>query len=358
LINKTPTYLTLPSRIKPPRKPKDCANKPAASVPPLPVQIEELRGMRLFDEDFYRDQYPDIAKLADPLTHYVQHGCRKQRMPNEWFDIKYIRNDHPELDRSGSNPLWYFGRFLRHEREVKTRSDMHRWGFCPVCGCRRLFIAHFDTNDSFNNLRCIGCNGAPRDRAVAMLLDRHVPGWRERAHVHESSPCTDCLKMTAGSYSSSQFYADEALGKVVNGFRNENLEAMTFKDGTFDVMAAIEVIEHVFHPDAMVREMVRCVKPGGWVVFTTIPGGLPVSRPRAMLDDASGEITHLHPPVYHGNPIGDGALLTWDFGQDFDDNIRIWAPDAELIHWSDADERLGIIPGGIPHIYLLHKRAA
>jgi hypothetical protein len=69
-------------------------------------------------------------------------------------------------------------------------------------------------------------------------------------------------------------------------------------------------------------------------------------------------VEHFFPPVYHGNPIGDGALLTWDFGLDFDDNIREWSGGAELTHWCQADEPLGIIPGGIPHIYLLRKPAA
>ncbi len=41
------------------------------------------------------------------------------------------------------------------------------------------------------------------------------------------------------------------------------------EDGTADVTAAIEVIEHVENPRAFVRELTRAVKPGGWVVVTT-----------------------------------------------------------------------------------------
>jgi SAM-dependent methyltransferase len=193
---------------------------------------------------------------------------------------------------------------------------------------------------------------------VAVLLDEHLPGWRKKASVHESSPCTPCLKMLAGDYSASQYYPDKRPGSMVKGFRNENIEKLTFKDNAFDIVAALEVIEHVFNPADMVREMVRCTRPGGIAVFTTVPGGIPVSRPRARLDEKTGEVEHFFPPVYHGNPIGDGALLTWDFGLDFDDNIREWSGGAELTHWCEADEKLGIIPGGIPHIYLLRKPAA
>jgi glycosyltransferase involved in cell wall biosynthesis/SAM-dependent methyltransferase len=325
--------------------------------PPLLVQAEQLRDMKLFDEDFYRQQYPDIAQIQDPLGHYVLHGFREQRMPNDWFDFQYIRQSCQEIDHQGVNPLWYYGTFLK-DSGIKTRSDMRRWGYCPVCERRRLFLAHFDTEDSFNNLRCIACNGAPRDRAVAVLLDELLPGWRKKASVHESSPCTPCLKMLAGDYSASQYYPDKRPGSMVKGFRNENIEKLTFKDNSFDIVAALEVIEHVFNPEDMVREMVRCTKPGGIAVFTTVPGGIPISRPRARLDEKTGEVEHFFPPVYHGNPIGDGALLTWDFGLDFDDNIREWSGGAELTHWCEADEKLGIIPGGIPHIYLLKKPAA
>jgi 2-polyprenyl-3-methyl-5-hydroxy-6-metoxy-1,4-benzoquinol methylase len=40
-------------------------------------------------------------------------------------------------------------------------------------------------------------------------------------------------------------------------------------DGTADVAAAVEVIEHLENPRAFVRELARVTKPGGWIVVTT-----------------------------------------------------------------------------------------
>src|SRR5205823_1363747 len=40
-------------------------------------------------------------------------------------------------------------------------------------------------------------------------------------------------------------------------------------DETADVVAAVETIEHLENPRAFMRELVRLVKPGGWVVVTT-----------------------------------------------------------------------------------------
>ena len=40
-------------------------------------------------------------------------------------------------------------------------------------------------------------------------------------------------------------------------------------DASVDVAAAVEVIEHLDHPRAFVRELARIVRPGGWVVVST-----------------------------------------------------------------------------------------
>ena len=40
-------------------------------------------------------------------------------------------------------------------------------------------------------------------------------------------------------------------------------------DASADVAAAVETIEHLENPRALTRELVRLVKPGGWVILTT-----------------------------------------------------------------------------------------
>ena len=40
-------------------------------------------------------------------------------------------------------------------------------------------------------------------------------------------------------------------------------------DASADVAAAVETIEHVENPRALARELVRLVKPGGWIILTT-----------------------------------------------------------------------------------------
>jgi 2-polyprenyl-3-methyl-5-hydroxy-6-metoxy-1,4-benzoquinol methylase len=54
-------------------------------------------------------------------------------------------------------------------------------------------------------------------------------------------------------------------------FTQINLEsgAAPLPDGCADVAAAVETIEHLENPRALVRELLRLAQPNGWVVVTT-----------------------------------------------------------------------------------------
>jgi 2-polyprenyl-3-methyl-5-hydroxy-6-metoxy-1,4-benzoquinol methylase len=54
-------------------------------------------------------------------------------------------------------------------------------------------------------------------------------------------------------------------------FREADLDRdpLPLDDGTADVAAGVEVIEHLENPRAFVRELVRVTRPGGWIVITT-----------------------------------------------------------------------------------------
>jgi ubiquinone/menaquinone biosynthesis C-methylase UbiE len=45
-------------------------------------------------------------------------------------------------------------------------------------------------------------------------------------------------------------------------------ENLPFRDNSFNVVISIEVLEHVKRPAAMLREVYRILKPGGWFYFT------------------------------------------------------------------------------------------
>jgi SAM-dependent methyltransferase len=172
----------------------------------------------------------------------------------------------------------------------------------------------------------------PRQRHLQTVLDETVSGWNQLV-VHESSPSNDLLSRLCTDYSASQFFPDVPRGEFRDGVRSEDVEALTFADESIDVFITQDVLEHVFNPDRAIREIHRVLRPGGAHVFTAPKHrGLDASRQRARLG-ADGVVDHLLPEEYHGNPIGDNkALVTWDYGYDFEQLMSEWAGVAVEAH--------------------------
>lgn len=202
-------------------------------------------------------------------------------------------------------------------------------GYCPVCEQNTVFRAHGPWLRG--TLICQTCpkGSVPRERALALILSEMVSDWRQRK-IHESSPMERgislILQRDCQSYIGSHYFPGEPLGQVVKGWRNENLERQTFADGSFDLVITQDVMEHVFDPESVFKEVFRTLKPGGMFISTwPIQRKLvdPITR-RASLSE-SGEVVHHAEPEYHGNPISDqGALVTIDYGHGIHKQIAEW----------------------------------
>jgi SAM-dependent methyltransferase len=109
----------------------------------------------------------------------------------------------------------------------------------------------------------------------------------------------------------------------VNGVRCENLESLSFEDGSFDLHVTQDVFEHLFNPAAAFREIARTLRPGGAHVFTT-----PLVRKNeptrfcAKLAPDGTVVQLIEPPEYHRNPVSsEGSLVTVNWGYDVADYI-------------------------------------
>lgn len=68
-----------------------------------------LRASGLFDAEWYRRSYPDVAATStDPLIHYLRFGAWEGRQPNSWFDSRMYLYLHPHLAASRTNPLLHY----------------------------------------------------------------------------------------------------------------------------------------------------------------------------------------------------------------------------------------------------------
>lgn len=233
-------------------------------------------------------------------------------------------------------------------------------GYCPICEAPAKFIAKGKWYRG--TLFCQTCkNGsAPRERALAYVLQREMPDWRNRA-IHECSPMNRGISMKlraeSTNYVGSHYYPDKPFGSTVDGWQNENIEATTFPDNSFDLVLTLDVTEHVFNPGAKFRDIYRTLRAGGMYIstFPIRKWQVEPSKPLARLKD-DGSIEYLKdPPEYHGNPIdGKGALVTWDYGYDIHQLITFWTPFAvEITRFSDR--HLGIL-GEYTEVILCRKR--
>jgi len=200
-------------------------------------------------------------------------------------------------------------------------------GSCPICEKDVVF----EVRDGWlrDNYLCSGCGSIPRERAITHVFRTLFPAV-DGLVAHESSPAprgfSPWLKARCPKLVQSHFWADRPPGSVHQGFRNENLESLTFADASIDVHVSQDVLEHVFDLDRVSRELQRTLRQGGAHVFTTplVNKERPTFQRAAMRE---GRVEHLAPPVFHGNPIdASGSLVTFDFGYDLVERIDAAAP--------------------------------
>ena len=68
--------------------------------------IKTSRNSDLFNVDWYLSKYPDVKDAkVDPVTHYVEWGARECRDPGPMFSTSNYFIAHPEIIKTGINPL-------------------------------------------------------------------------------------------------------------------------------------------------------------------------------------------------------------------------------------------------------------
>lgn len=188
-------------------------------------------------------------------------------------------------------------------------------GYCPVCKLKTVFLKRGPWLRDY--YICLFCRSIPRQRALMHHLNKHFPNWIKLS-IFESSPngaSSKYLKSKCRDYIPSQFWPDVPLGDDRNGMRCENLESLTFKPESFDLIITQDVFEHVLNPDAGFREVARVLKPGGAHVFTIPVYDHEVSMTRARANGK--DIEYLAEPQFHKNPIDpNGSLVVTEWGYD------------------------------------------
>lgn len=220
------------------------------------------------------------------------------------------------------------------EPPIVLRSE----GICPACGAQAVF----SSNDPWlrNHYLCDQCGSLPRERALAAAIEKLAPNWRT-LQIHETSPVfratskrlrTECPGFSFSRYSET---IERGGRHPTIGWRNEDLEQMTFADASFDLFLAQDVFEHLFDPARAISEIARVLRPGGALIMTVplVQGDQPSQR-RARRDESG--IEYLKPQEFHGNPSDpNGSLVTVDWGYDILAFIAANAPLSPMMFFFD-----------------------
>jgi ubiquinone/menaquinone biosynthesis C-methylase UbiE/glycosyltransferase involved in cell wall biosynthesis len=299
-----------------------------------PVRNADVYGDAILSKKYVEREwtkYLDLVDFIDDKTILPQ-ALIVMRKPHKKIEENKNASDVKKLS-------FYETDVYRRYEDTKEPFFKKMDGFCPICEAKSTFVSnHKWLRD---NYRCETCQSIPRQRYLQHTLHSLIPGW-QNMRIHESSPCNDFIKRCVTGYTASQFYPGKKPGERVGAFTNENIEALTFSDNTFDIFLSQDVLEHVFNPEKAVREMLRVVKVGGYVMFTIPVFSAKKTLQRARLGE-HGNVEYIEDAVYHGNPIdSDGSLAVWDYGQDFIDNLKNWATDSEVEVFNHPIPEMGI----------------
>ena len=191
---------------------------------------------------------------------------------------------------------------------------------CPMCG-PSLLVRLARTPIA---VRCVRCAGSAITLALASVLKAVRPGFREEVLYELSSrgPLYRFLRRKVPLLTVSEYFDGVEPGTWRDGVLCQDVERLTFADGTFDVCTSTEVFEHVGDDAAGFRELHRVLRPGGIFVFTVPLSSATRTVERAVVRD--GKIEHLLPPEYHGDRIrGAGRVLVYrDYGTDIIERLR------------------------------------
>jgi SAM-dependent methyltransferase len=215
------------------------------------------------------------------------------------------------------------------ERHLVTANDRFGVaGTCYVCSRQVDFEVSFEhaypvdgilTPNWRESLKCPSCGLNNRMRAVIHLLDQHLGGLSGEVYITEQT--TDLYKTLAGRYSAtligSEFLGPDRLcGEIdARGLRHENVTRLSFGDARFTKVLSFDVLEHVPDYRKALQEFLRCLAPRGHLIMSVpFRSDCADNLVRARMQE-TGEVLHLLPPEYHGDPVRDeGCLAFYHFG--------------------------------------------
>jgi SAM-dependent methyltransferase len=189
---------------------------------------------------------------------------------------------------------------------------------CPFCG--PTLIARL--RDDEISVRCLRCGASAVHLSLGHALEGRDLSGLDACELSARGPLVRFLRPRVRLLATSEFFEGVERGAMSAGVRCEDVQQLTYPDASFDLITHTEVFEHVPDDARAFAELRRVLKSRGTMMFTVPIDPHATTVERAKL--RNGRIEHLHPPLYHGDPLRGGSriLLYRDYGGDIVERLR------------------------------------
>ncbi len=222
------------------------------------------------------------------------------------------------------------------------------WHYCGTNAAGAVHPAWTET------CACTQCGLNSRMRAIFdfVISKLNTPTTSHIYMAEQTTVSFSVMHKLFGNLTGSEYLGPEFKpGEIATNFKNhssvrhEDLSQLSFADGVFDLVLTQDVFEHIPDYQRTFSECARVLKNDGTLVFT-VPFfyDQAETRIRATLD-AQGNIQHIHPPEFHGNPVSnEGSLCFQNFGWDLLDSLQSagFAKPKAHMYWGPWAGHLGV----------------
>lgn len=229
----------------------------------------------------------------------------------------------------------YFNKLLKALSIIDFKNLAFSLKQCPLHG-PSVFVR---LNESMLGVRCCVCGAAPIATTITTVLQARVPDFKKKTHYEMASrgPFFEFLKKNVEVLTCSEFLDDVGPGDYRDGIQCQDVQSLTYKDSSFDVVTCTEVFEHVPNDAAGFAEVFRVLRPLGIFIFTVPLFSATDTVARAIMEN--GKVQYLKKPEYHDDSIrGVGKVLVYrDYGFDIQQRLEdVGFKDVEVINVADS----------------------
>jgi SAM-dependent methyltransferase len=189
-------------------------------------------------------------------------------------------------------------------------------GWCPHCESSRRFTLARPSGAGWVNLReelLCSCGMNSRMRMILACLQEASPQARFLM-LERVTPLFALVQERFPFVEGCEYFGDNAEPGSTHSFggmdvRHENMLSFSYDNNSFEALFHGDVLEHVPDIPKALSECHRILKPGGQLLFTCPMTNLDRHITRARIEQ--GQLVHLLPPGYHGNPMDNSGVLVF-----------------------------------------------